>query len=197
MKWKLKDILMIGVVGVLFALVYQAANYLGALTVAALTPFGLGALGYEPIYGIWYMAGTFAIYVIQKKGTCIVAEMLAALIEMLLGSMFGPMVFVTGFVQGFGCELGFTVSGYKKFGMRQMLLGSALGAVISFIYNAFIYHYFSYGIGMMLAMVCIRVVSALIFSGILCKLLADGLAKAGVLRGYALGMKQDQPEEIR
>ena len=98
MNWKLKDILMIGIIGVLFSFVFLGAYYLGALLVAVLTPFGLGALGYEPIYGLWFMAAIVATYIIQKKGVGIVAEMIAALIEVLMGSMFGPLVFVTGFV---------------------------------------------------------------------------------------------------
>ena len=42
----------------------------------------------------------------------------------------------------------------------------------------------------------IRVVSSILFTGVVSKLIGDGLAKAGVLRGYALGMKQNLPEEV-
>ena len=39
-------------------------------------------------------------------------------------------------------------------------------------------------------MVVIRLISAVIFGGIGSKLLADGLARAGVLKGYALGQNR-------
>ena len=45
-------------------------------------------------------------------------------------------------------------------------------------------------------MLVLRVISSILFTGIVSKLIGDGLAKAGVLRGYALGMKQDLPEEV-
>ncbi|MDO4175464.1 MAG: ECF transporter S component [Eubacteriales bacterium] len=195
MNWKLKDILMVGIIGVLFSFVFLGANYLGALLIAALTPFGLSALGYEPIYGLWFMAAIFASYIIQKKGVGIVAEMIASLIEVLLGSMFGPMVFLTGFVQGFGCELGFIITRYKRFDTLPIVLGSVFCAIFSYIENYFVYGYYMYSTSIVIAMVLIRIMSAIIF-GLVAKALADGLAKAGVLRGYALGMKQAQPKEI-
>ena len=195
MNWKLKDILMIGIIGVLFSFVFLGADYLGALLVAVLTPFGLGALGYEPIYGLWFMAAIVATYIIQKKGVGIVAEMIAALIEVLMGSMFGPLVFVTGFVQGFGCELGFIVTRYKRFDTLPVVLGSIFCAICSFIWNYFSYGYYMYTLPIIAAMLVIRIISAVVF-GLIAKLLADGLAKAGVLRGYALGMKHSMPEEM-
>ena len=195
MNWKLKDILMIGIIGVLFSFVFLGADYLGALLVAVLRPFGLGALGYEPIYGLWFMAAIVATYIIQKKGVGIVAEMIAALIEVLMGSMFGPLVFVTGFVQGFGCELGFIVTRYKRFDTLPVVLGSIFCAICSFIWNYFSYGYYMYTLPIIAAMLVIRIISAVVF-GLIAKLLADGLAKAGVLRGYALGMKQSMPEEM-
>lgn len=195
MNWKLKDILMVGVIGVLFSFVFLGADYLGALLTAVLTPFGLGALGYEPMYGLWFIAATVTTYIIRKKGVGIVAEMIASLIEVLLGSMFGPLVFVTGFVQGFGCEMGFIVTRYKRFDTLPIVLGSIFCAIFSFIWNYFAYGYYMYTLPIVAVMLVIRIISAIVF-GLLAKLLCDGLAKAGVLRGYALGMKQSMPEEM-
>ena len=80
-KWQLKDILMVGIVSVFFAVVYLGAVYLSIPLTTALTPFGLAPLGNEIIFGVWFMASTFAAYVLQKPGVAIVSEMLAALIE--------------------------------------------------------------------------------------------------------------------
>lgn len=42
-------------------------------------------------------------------------------------------------------------------------------------------------------MLVVRIISAIIFDGIITPILADGLAKAGVLKGYAIAdtIKQD------
>lgn len=196
MNWKLKDILMIAIVGVLFAFVFMGANYLGVALTAALTPVGLAPLGYQLIYGLWFMAASFGAYIIQKKGAATISEVLAASIEMMMGGMFGPMVLVNGFIQGFGFEIGLILTGYKKYNMASMCLGSVTCALISYVSEFFFYGYSAYSIGMNLMLIVVRVISSILFTGILSKVLADGLAKAGVLRGYALGMKSDNLEEM-
>lgn len=195
MKWKLKDILMIAIVGVLFAFVFMGANYLGVALTAALTPFGYAPLGYQLIYGLWFMAATFATYIIQKKGVGTVAEMLAASVEMMMGGMFGPMTLVNGFIQGFGAELGFIATGYKKFNTFTMILSSITCALVSFVSEYFFYGYSAYSFNMIVIMLICRLISSIIFTAIITKLIADGLAKAGVLRGYALGMNSASMDE--
>ena len=44
-------------------------------------------------------------------------------------------------------------------------------------------------------MLAVRIVSGLIISGVITKALADGLAKSGVLKGYALGRKYNNFDE--
>lgn len=192
-NWKLKDILMVGIVGVLFSFLYLGMVYVGTALCAALTPFGLGSAGYEPIYGIWFMAGIFAIYVIRRPGTGIVAEMLAALLEVLMGNMFGPRVFVTGFVQGLGSEIGFALGGYK-YDKKSVAIASVTTTIASFLWNTYTSGYYRLEPWLVILMFCIRIVSAFIFCFIT-KALADGLAKAGVLGGYAIGQQQGNYDE--
>ena len=61
-----------------------------------LTPFGMASLGYEPFYGIYFMAGAFGIYVMRKPGTGLIAELLAAVLECLYGNYFGPIIILSG-----------------------------------------------------------------------------------------------------
>ena len=190
MKWKLKDILMIAIVGVLFSFLFLGANELGVMLTAALTPAGYGPLGYQIIYGAWFMAATFATYIIQKAGVGILAEIIAAALETMMGSMFGPSAILSGLIQGVGCELGFLVTAYKKFNTFTMILSSVFCSVISFIFE---YYRFGYGVNtkqMLVLMLLCRTISSVLLTGIASKLLADQLADAGVLRGYKLGIKQ-------
>ena len=189
-EWKLKDVLMVGINGVLFSILYLGMVYLGTFLTGIMTPFGLGAAGYEPIFGIWFMAGIFTVYVIQKPGVGLVAEMLAALLEVLMGNMFGPTVFITGMVHGLGAELGFAIFHYKKYDMRSVLCSSLFCTVLSFLWNTWNSQYYLLEGRIIAIMVVIRLISAVIFGGIGSKLLADGLARAGVLKGYALGQNR-------
>lgn len=193
-KWSLKDIIMIGLVSVVFAVIYLGAVYLSISLQAILTPFGLSVFANELIFGIWFMAATFTPYVIRKPGVAIIAEMLAAFIEVLMGNMYGPIVFVSGFIQGAGAEIGFAATRYKKYNWFTMTL-SALGCtVFSFAWGFIRSGFFDLAPALLIIMFVVRFTSALIFSTIGSKLLADALAKAGVLRGYDIA--QDHTESL-
>ena len=99
-NWKLKDVLLIAISAVLFGVVYLGCTYIGGVLYGMLTPFGMASLGYEPFYGIYFMAGAFGIYVMRKPGTGLIAELLAAVLECLYGNYFGPIIILSGLVQG-------------------------------------------------------------------------------------------------
>ncbi len=191
---KLKDILMVAITAVLFGIVYLGAVYAGAALTSVLTPSGLGILGYEPFYGIWFMAAIFTTYILQKKFVGIIAEMLAALLEVLMGNMFGPIVFISGFIQGLGSELGFAAYRYKRYDLKSTMLAAAGATVLSFIWTGVRSRYWTLSGDIVLAIFVVRLISALLFAGLGSKLLADALAKAGVLTSYPLGGQYQVPD---
>jgi energy-coupling factor transport system substrate-specific component len=70
-----------------------------------------------------------------------------------------------------------------------MLLAAAGSMVFSFILAWYRGIWAPLSFGFIAARFSIRLCSALLFSGILSKLLADRLAKAGVLKSYPIGEK--------
>lgn len=192
---KQKNILFIAITSVLFGAFYLGMVYAGAALTGVLTPFGLGILGYEPFYGVWFMAAVFTTYVIQKPYVGVIAEMMAAFLEVLMGNMFGPIVFISGLIQGLGSEVVFASFKYKEFGYKQTMLAALGCTVFSYIWTGVRQGYHTFDIEILIAIFAIRLLSAIIFCGFGCKLLADGLAKAGVLRGFALGDMQEVDAE--
>ena len=71
---------MIAISAVLFWVVYLGCTYAGGFLYCLLAPAGMGSLGYEPFYGIYFMAAAFGIYVMRKSGTGLITEVLAAVI---------------------------------------------------------------------------------------------------------------------
>lgn len=186
-NWKLKDVIMIAIVSILFGVVFLGATYAGGFLSGLLTPAGLTSLGYEPFYGIYFMAAAFAAYVIRKPGAGIIAEMLAAIIECLLGNYFGPIIILSGLVQGIGFEIIIALFRYKKYDLKTMCLASCVCSAVTLVYNLFISGYSQIAVPVLLLMLAVRLVSSVIFTAVITKLLADKLAKAGVLNGYAIG----------
>ena len=140
--WKLKDVVMMAILGVLFAVVYMAVFYGGTAISVALTPLGLSAFGFELIYGVWFMAATIAAYIIRKPGAALITEVLASAIELLMGNSGGATVVLTGLIQGVGCELGFAVFRYRKYNLLSMALSGVFAAVCIFCYELYYLSYY-------------------------------------------------------
>lgn len=191
--WKLKDVLLIAICAVLFGVIYLGCTYAGGILYGVLTPAGMGSLGYEPFYGIYFMAGAFGVYVMRKPGSGVIAELLAAVLECLFGNYFGPIIILSGLVQGLGFEVIIALKKYKKFDKVTMVEGAVICSVVTMVYNLIISGYNQIAVPVLLLMLAVRIVSAIIFDGFVTPVLADGLAKAGVLKGYAVaqGMAED------
>ena len=194
-NWKLKDILMIAVTGVLFGVIFLGATYSGGFLSGLLTPLGMAQLGYEPFYGIYFMAGAFGGYVLRRPGAAVISEMLAAIIECLLGNYFGPIIILSGFVQGIGIEIVLALFRYKRYDLGTIMLASVCCSVITMGYNLVISGYSAIAPSVLLIMLVVRIISALLITACFTKYLADSLAKAGVLRGYAISQGMEVPGE--
>ncbi len=190
-SWKLKDVLLIAISAVLFGVVYLGCTYAGGVLFGILTPMGMGSLGYEPFYGIYFMAGAFGVYVMRKPGSGLIAELLAAVLECLYGNYFGPIIILSGLVQGFGFELIIALKRYRKFDRMTMIEGAVICSVFTMGYNLIISGYNQIAVPVLLIMLAVRIVSAIIFDGFVTPALGKGLVKAGLLKGYAIADTMD------
>lgn len=185
--WKLKEIILVAMICIVFGVVYLVTVYLASFITTALMPAGLSPLGNEIVFGVWFMAATLAGYILQKPGAAIVSEVIASVIEVLMGNWFGPIVIVSGIIQGAGAELVFAAYKYKKFNGKVMYLAAMGSCVTSFLWSFVRSGYGKFTVPFLILLFCIRLASSLIFSGLICKLIGEGLAKTGLLKGYELG----------
>jgi energy-coupling factor transport system substrate-specific component len=186
-KWQLKDIIMVAVLGLIFAVIYLGVLHLGVAVTAVLTPFGLAPFGYEIVYGVWFMGATLAAFIIQKPGVAVVTEFLAAFLEFLMGNMGGPLVLISGLVQGIGAEAGFAMFRYRKFDTISLCVSGLMSGLVSFAWGFVQSAYALLTPGIVIAMLAVRIVSAIVFAGLIAAAAGKGLAGTGVLKSYALG----------
>ncbi|WP_161878046.1 ECF transporter S component [Alkalibacterium sp. MB6] len=177
----LRDYLLMALISVVFGVFYLLAVYAGTALTTVLTPFGLGVLGYEPFYGIWFMAAIITTYLIRKPVVGIVTEMIAALIEVLLGNMFGVIILISAFIQGLGVEVAFAFTGYKKYTYKVTMTSAVTATVLTFIWTGFRNNYLAMDWRIVLAIFVTRLLSSLFFTGYLSKLICDKLDEAGIL----------------
>ncbi|UOQ95660.1 ECF transporter S component [Halobacillus shinanisalinarum] len=184
-NWKLKEIVVMSVLSVVFAVVYLAFLPVGKLLAGL-----FGPIGYDLIFGIWFIVSIIAAYIIRKKGAAFLSETIAATVEMLLGNAMGPVLILTGIIQGLGAEAAFTVTRYKTYNLPVLMLAGAGAALFSFVWGYFRSGYAAFGTGYVVSMLVVRIISGALISGLLGKTISDALAKTGVLTGFALGKEQ-------
>ncbi|MFO7928861.1 MAG: ECF transporter S component [Candidatus Humimicrobiaceae bacterium] len=183
--WNTLDIVMVAIIGVIFSILYWAYNQLFAF----LWPFISGIPPVVQIFvGFWFIAGIVAGYVIQKPGAAFLGEVIAALVSMLLGSMWGVWIIVSGLVQGAATEGIFAAYRYKKFNYLTVCLAGIFTALVSFFFpEAITEGFLDYRISIIIAMLVVRIISGAILGGALGKVISDAVAKTGILRNFKLG----------
>lgn len=193
---RLQDVLLIAMIGLIFSIVYMLVLNLGMALQVALTPLGLGVLAFEIVYGIWFMAATVAASIIRKPLVAFSAEFLAAVLELLLGNPGGMMVVITGLIQGVGGELGYLLLGYKKWRLGAAILSAITSALVTMLQTLYIGGYAGLSPGMILAMLGVRIASAVFFTGVVGYGLTQGLARTGVLRSYPIGQELAADKDV-
>lgn len=181
MNWKMREIVVMAALSVVFGAVYLAFLPVGSLLAGA-----FGPIGWDIIFGIWFIVSVIAAYIIRKPGAAVLAEVIAALVEVMLGNMVGPMLIVSGLIQGLGAEAVFAAARYKRFSLPVLMAAGMGSSLFSFTWGFYVSGLSAYSTPMLAAMLLVRLASGAVLAGLLGKWVADALNGTGVLRGYAI-----------
>lgn len=181
-SWKLSEIvvgaMIAAVMGVVF--VFWSNLYIPLQSL-------LGPIGVEIMYGMYFVPGILIMYIMRKPGAAVVGSTLAAFISTLAGDPFGFVnVMVAGFIQGLAPELVFFLTGYKRFSAGTLIIAGVVTACAIFVRDYFVFGYAAIPGKVLFGMIIVRMISGALIGGLLSKLVADGLAKTGVLSNYAI-----------
>ncbi len=189
--WKLREIVVVSVLGVVFAVIYLLFFLFGNVL------FGLmGPMGFEIIFGIWFIVSIIAAYIIRKPGAAFFSETIAATVQVMIGNFTGPILIVVGMVQGIGAEAVFAATKYKKYTLAVLMCAGMGSAVTSFIFGYFMFGYSAYTMGLVVAMFIVRLISGALLAGVLGKWVGDALYKTGVLRSFAISKAQKNESHV-
>ena len=181
----------IAVLGTLMGVVWWAYTFLNDILAPFLKIFALdGLLG-----GMWLMGGTFFGYIIRKRGSALLGEVIAAVAQGFI-SRWGVSSLIYGLIQGLPVELYFLITKYKKWSYLHMIIAGVLSAICSYALTFFWYGYFNMNIIFNIIQIICYTISGVIFPGICAKLLADKLRKANVLNQFNIS-KDNTPDDTR
>ncbi|MFC0265412.1 ECF transporter S component [Alloscardovia macacae] len=135
LKWRVVDITVASVIGVASSLIYWLAA-LAYGPISVLDSFIPGLWGV--INGLWLFAAPLALIIVRKPGAAIYAEVVAAILESLLGNSWGgTATFLTGLVQGIAAEVVFLAVAYKVWNLWITVLSGTVAGLACWGYTFF------------------------------------------------------------
>ena len=182
--WALRDVVVVAVLAAVFGFLYWVLVQAWVGLQVAMGP--LGDLAQNLLMGGWIVVAPLAVFIVRRPGAGIAAEIGAAFVEFaFLGSPVGPMLLVAGLVQGGGAELAFAVTRYRRYGWPVFLASGVTGVAASFLWAGPVQGWWSQDLLAVRAV--LQLVGGLLLTGVLGKLLAEALLRAGVLDSFAAG----------
>lgn len=183
-SWRVVDIVIAAVLAVVCGVIFWIwSNAVSPATQTA-------TIGYPPLSGLigggWLLAGVLGGLVIRKPGAAIFCEMVAAVVEALLGTHYNAGVLLSGAVQGIGAELGFLIFAYRKFTLPVALLSGMLSGLAMTVSEVIMY-YPLWSFDHKLVYVVCGTISGVVIAGLLSWLLVRALVRTGVLDSVAAG----------
>ena len=187
LKWRVVDIAVASVIGVASAVIYWVVALVTTAPWGVLEAIVPGLAGI--FNGLWLFAAPLAAVIVRKPGAAIYAEVVAGVLEALLGNQWGGLdTFAIALVQGVGAEIAFAVFAYRKWNVGTMLLSGALSGVACWGYSFFTHLQAidiagSYCIVYLIA----TIVSGALVAGLLMWYLYIAIAKTGALDKFVSG----------
>lgn len=178
----LREIVVMSSISVVFGVLYLAWIFFSQIITGLFGPVVSGL-----ITGFWIMAPIVCAYIIRKPGVALIAEMIAAGTEVLVGSVNAGAVLILGFTQGLGVEIVLAIFLYRNFRLPVLMLAGVFGVIANFITIYFLYGYSQYSYIITGSMLGTMLISGVLLAGWGSKSIADALCRTGVLDNFALG----------
>jgi energy-coupling factor transport system substrate-specific component len=182
--WTTRDLLVSAVIALVFALLLAGANYLLVLV----TP--LGPLAVQALSGLWVIPGICTAYILRRPGAAFSNQLLIGIIQVPL-TPYGWMTVVGQLTYGIATEIVFAVTRYRNFGTAVLLIAGALTTLFNLGISFGPLGYLNLQVGEQIAVIVITLLSGAL-CGWVAKVLADAIAKTGVLNSFAIGQEHQQ-----
>ena len=181
--WRTVDIVVASVIAVAGGVVFWGWDQLWAATGAAFSAFPPAQAF---MYGVWLAPGVVGALILRKPGAAIYTELVASVVEALLGNQWGLSVVAYGLAQGAAPEVIFALFAYRWWRTPASALdGAAAGLAAASL--DLVYYYGAWRSDWKLTYVLIVMASSLAIAGLGGAALVRALARTGVLQPFASG----------
>src|SRR5260221_3140954 len=173
-SWTLRETLVVAVLGGVFALLY-----IGWVQVWLIAQAIFGAVTMDVVMGFWFIVSIVAAAIVRKPGVAIASEMLAAAVEILLGSPAGLILLLSAAIQGARAELVFAATRWRNYSLPVLMAAGVGSPVFSFAPSQGRFDYGALQPGLLIAMFLLRCLSGAVLGGWLGHVVAQALYRTG------------------
>ena len=182
-RWRTVDIVVASVIAVAGGVVFWGWDQLWAAMGAA---FAVFPPAQAFMYGVWLAPGVVGALILRKPGAAVYTELVASVVEALLGNQWGLSVVAYGLAQGAAPEVIFALFAYRWWRAPvSALAGAAAGLAAASL--DLVYYYGAWRSDWKLTYVLIVMASSLAIAGLGGAALVRALARTGVLQPFASG----------
>lgn len=179
--WTLRETLIVAVLGAVFGVLY-----LGWVQIWLILQAILGPVTMDVVMGFWFVVSIVAAAIIRKPGIAFASEVLAAVVQILLGSPAGLLLLLTGAVQGAGAELVFAATRWRNYSLPVLMAAGIGAAIFSFVYTWIRFDYGALEPALLATMFALRCLSGALLGGLLGYVIVEALYRTGALSGLAI-----------
>jgi len=180
-SWRTIDIVVTAAVGVTFGVVFTGWNVL--FTTVAAPAFA------PPLYilsGVWLIPAVLAPLIVRLPGAAVLAETMAAVVSLLLGSPYGLDTIFSGLAQGAGAEVVFALALYRRWTLPLAVVAGC-GAAIGMWFHDMTIYFVGVAIEVQLAYGAFMLLSGALVAGLGSWYLVRLLRPTGVLAAFPSG----------
>lgn len=175
-----RDIVILAVVAAIAGVVNTGVGNLWYLANSSLGPLG-GAL----LQGSFMWAYVLVVWLIRKPGAALALGIIEASVEILLGNASGVGTLGWGISQGLAIEVVMAIAMYAKFDLVAALCAGAASSQFGTVWTAIFFGWDpAYASDVWMA-VPVNLLSGIILSGLVGYLLAQAIARTGLVRSAA------------
>lgn len=175
-----RDIVIIAVIAAIAGVVNTGTGNVWYLANTSLGPLG-GAL----LQGAFMWAYILAMWLVRKPGAALAVGVIETAVEILLGNAAGVGTLGWGVTQGLAVEAVMAIGGYSHYGLWTAVLAGAASSQFGTVWTAIFYGWDPGAASDVWLAVPVNLISGAILSGLIGYLLAQAIARTGLVRSAA------------
>jgi energy-coupling factor transport system substrate-specific component len=187
-RWRVVDLVVAGVLGVVGGFFFWGLATVWTPVTEALK---LAPPASALLAGLWLVPGVLGGLVVRKPGAAVYVELVAAVLEALLGNQWGFSTVYYGLIEGLGAEFVLAVLLYRAFTLIPAVLAGAGAGVAVGLLDTSVYWTDLTG-GTKIGYVALAVLSGAVIAGAGAWSLTRALAATGALAPLASGRSAER-----